>query len=176
MQDTRTSSPTAATSVSALSDAQAIHPEGALFLKDGWITTAELNAGLPHGSNARLAMLHACLIGSGRLTAEGVLGLARFFLAAGVPCTIVTTWEANTAFAEKHARELYEQLAKGATIAQASCEAARHLITQPLLAPSNDARHTDYSDPFYWAVFSCHGSPFHCLTRHQTHAGRAGNS
>ena len=42
--------------------------------------------------NANLVVLSACNTGGGRITGDGVIGLSRSFIAAGVPSLIVSLW------------------------------------------------------------------------------------
>ena len=51
--------------------------------------------------NAKLVVLSACDTGRGRITGDGVIGLSRSFISAGVPSVIVSLWavpDAPTAF------------------------------------------------------------------------------
>jgi CHAT domain-containing protein/lipopolysaccharide biosynthesis regulator YciM len=68
-------------------------PEG----QDNGLLTAEDILNLyaqPQGSalSAELVVLSACDTGSGRLTGDGVIGLSRSIIAAGVPSVIVSLW------------------------------------------------------------------------------------
>lgn len=45
--------------------------------------------------NAELVVLSACNTGRGKLTQDGVIGLSRSFLSAGVPSIIVSLWSVN---------------------------------------------------------------------------------
>lgn len=45
--------------------------------------------------NAELVVLSACNTGLGKLTGDGVIGLSRAFLSAGVPSIIVSLWSVN---------------------------------------------------------------------------------
>ncbi|MGL4375884.1 MAG: CHAT domain-containing protein [Microcoleaceae cyanobacterium] len=47
--------------------------------------------------NASLVVLSACNTGRGKLTGDGVIGLSRAFLSAGVPSMIVSLWAVNDA-------------------------------------------------------------------------------
>ncbi|HEY9612027.1 CHAT domain-containing tetratricopeptide repeat protein, partial [Allocoleopsis sp.] len=65
---------------------------------DGLLTTEEiLNLKL----NAELVVLSACDTGNGKITGDGVIGLSRSLMTAGVPSVIVSLWsvpDAPTAF------------------------------------------------------------------------------
>jgi CHAT domain-containing protein len=43
--------------------------------------------------NAQLVVLSACNTGRGRMTGDGVMGLARSFLVAGVPTVVASLWK-----------------------------------------------------------------------------------
>ncbi|HIK51809.1 MAG TPA: CHAT domain-containing protein [Oscillatoriales cyanobacterium M59_W2019_021] len=56
---------------------------------DGWLSAEEL---LNLNLNAQLAVLSACNTGQGRITGDGVIGLSRSLISAGVPSVIVSLW------------------------------------------------------------------------------------
>ncbi|PSN16130.1 hypothetical protein C7293_04135 [filamentous cyanobacterium CCT1] len=56
---------------------------------DGLLTTSEL---LNLNLQARLVVLSCCNTGLGIITGDGVIGLARALIAAGVPSTVVSLW------------------------------------------------------------------------------------
>ena len=69
--------------------------QGALALtpdaqNDGFLTAAEI---LEQPLQASLAILSACDTGRGRITGDGVIGLSRSFMAAGVPQVVVSLWQ-----------------------------------------------------------------------------------
>nr|WP_199305036.1 CHAT domain-containing tetratricopeptide repeat protein [Coleofasciculus sp. FACHB-125] len=77
-----------------LDDFQGLGIPGAIALTpsgkdDGFLTASEiLNLKL----NAELVVLSACDTGRGKLTGDGVIGLSRSLITAGVPSVIVTLW------------------------------------------------------------------------------------
>nr|WP_199305066.1 CHAT domain-containing tetratricopeptide repeat protein [Coleofasciculus sp. FACHB-125] len=77
-----------------LDDFQGLGVPGAVALTpsgqdDGLLTASEiLNLKL----NAELVVLSACDTGQGKLTGDGVIGLSRSLITAGVPSVIVTLW------------------------------------------------------------------------------------
>ncbi|MEP0859302.1 CHAT domain-containing tetratricopeptide repeat protein [Trichocoleus sp. DQ-U1] len=77
-----------------LDDFQELGIPGAIALApsgqdDGLLTSSEiLNLKL----NAELVVLSACDTGQGKLTGDGVIGLSRSLITAGVPSVIVTLW------------------------------------------------------------------------------------
>ncbi|MDJ0598772.1 MAG: CHAT domain-containing protein [Crocosphaera sp.] len=64
---------------------------------DGWLTTDEImeKYGLPGTTplKAELVVLSACDTGRGDITGDGVIGLSRSILAAGVPSVLVSLWK-----------------------------------------------------------------------------------
>ncbi len=56
---------------------------------DGLLTSSEI---LDLHLNAELVVLSACDTGQGRITGDGVIGLSRAFISAGVPSVIVSLW------------------------------------------------------------------------------------
>ncbi|MEM9216056.1 MAG: CHAT domain-containing protein [Cyanobacteria bacterium P01_F01_bin.150] len=72
-----------------LSGAIALAPSAS---DDGLLTAAEILQ-LNQRLNAELVILSACDTGRGRITGDGVIGLARSFLAAGTPSVVVSLWQ-----------------------------------------------------------------------------------
>ncbi len=89
---------------------------------------------------ARLAVLSACDTGSGRVTADGVLGLARAFLAAGTRSVVVSLWRVDDSATADLMRHFYARLAAGDNPASA-------------LRSAQLAIRSEYPDPRYWAAF-----------------------
>ncbi len=58
---------------------------------DGLLTAEEI-LNLGYRLNAELVVLSACDTGRGQITGDGIIGLSRALLAAGVPSTIVSLW------------------------------------------------------------------------------------
>jgi CHAT domain-containing protein/Tfp pilus assembly protein PilF len=56
---------------------------------DGLLTAAEIQ---DLKLNAELVVLSACDTGRGRITGDGVIGLSRSFISAGVPSVVVSLW------------------------------------------------------------------------------------
>jgi CHAT domain-containing protein/Tfp pilus assembly protein PilF len=69
-----------------LGSAIALAPAGQ---DNGWLTATEI---LNMKLNADLVTLSACDTGRGRITGDGVIGLSRSFISAGVPSIIVSLW------------------------------------------------------------------------------------
>jgi CHAT domain-containing protein len=96
-----------------LASAIALAPSGT---DDGLLTAAEI---LDMKLQASLVVLSACNTGEGKITGDGVIGLSRSLISAGVPSVIVSLWaipDAPTAFLMK---EFYQNLQKNPNKAQA---------------------------------------------------------
>lgn len=119
----------------------ALAPVGNGQLNDGLLTSDEI---LDMKLNAGLVVLSACDTGRGRITGDGVIGLSRSLITAGVPSIVVSLWKVpddSTAFLMT---EFYKHLSTTNDKAQA--------LRQAMLA----AKQT-YSDPLHWAAFTLIG-------------------
>ncbi|MEB3218466.1 MAG: CHAT domain-containing protein [Nostocales cyanobacterium 94392] len=67
----------------------ALAPSGNGEINDGLLTTDEI---LTMKLNAELVVLSACNTGLGNITGDGVIGLSRSLIAAGVPSIVVSLW------------------------------------------------------------------------------------
>jgi CHAT domain-containing protein len=110
--------------------------------EDGLLTSTEI---LQMELQADLVVLSACDTGRGRITGDGVIGLSRSFIAAGVPSVIVSLWAVPDAPTAELMSEFYRQLAQGQTKAQALRQAM--LITMQTRP-----------DPKNWAAFTLIGN------------------
>ncbi|MEM9772036.1 MAG: CHAT domain-containing protein, partial [Cyanobacteria bacterium P01_D01_bin.73] len=109
--------------------------------EDSKLTIAEIfNSKL----SAQLAVLSACDTNSGEVSGEGVLGLARAFLKAGVPTVVASSWKVPDRETQILMEEFYDQLLAGKTYAEA------------LRAAQLKVR-ADSPNPFNWAAFSVIG-------------------
>jgi CHAT domain-containing protein len=114
----------------------------ALRLADGWLGMGEIG-GL--GLRADLVTLSACETGRAQvLTGDEVAGLAREFLAAGVPTLHASLWRVNDRSTAEYMNEFYADLRAGAAPASAMRTAA--------LAVRSRYRH-----PYHWAAFAVLG-------------------
>ena len=104
---------------------------------DGLLTAAEI---MQIPLSAELAVLSACNTGNGRITADGVVGLSRAFMAAGVPSIVVTLWAIPDAPTATLMVWFYRNLKKSENKAQALRQAM--LTTMKL-----------YPNPRDWAAF-----------------------
>ncbi|MBD2340995.1 CHAT domain-containing protein [Calothrix sp. FACHB-156] len=129
-----------------LDDLQSLEIPGAIALApsnqdNGLLSASEIiNLHL----NAELVVLSACDTGRGEITGDGVIGLSRSFITAGVPSVIVSLWsvpDSPTAFLMT---EFYRQLQHNHNKAQALRSAM--LKTKELHPNSKD-----------WAAFSLIG-------------------
>ncbi len=111
---------------------------------NGFLTAKEI-LGLKL-NNTELVVLSACDTGRGRITGEGVVGLSRAFIAAGVPSVIVSLWSIPDAPTASLMTEFYRQLQQKPDKAQALRQAM--LTTQK-----------QFPDPKDWAAFILIGEP-----------------
>ncbi|NEO88206.1 MAG: CHAT domain-containing protein [Spirulina sp. SIO3F2] len=93
---------------------------------------------------ADLVVLSACDTGRGRITGDGVVGLSRSFIAAGVPSVLVSLWQVPDAPTAQLMTEFYRQREQAGDNAQA----LRQAMLQTL------ARHPE---PRNWAAFTLIG-------------------
>ncbi|MEO0686656.1 MAG: CHAT domain-containing protein, partial [Cyanobacteria bacterium J06649_11] len=109
--------------------------------KDGFLTSGEI---VDLKLNAELAVLSACETGRGRNTSEGILGLSRSFIAAGVPSVVVSLWAVNDKSTSDLMTRFYENLQQHPDKAQA--------LRQAMLTTMKK-----YPSPKYWAAFTLIG-------------------
>ncbi|HEX4960962.1 MAG TPA: CHAT domain-containing protein [Thermoanaerobaculia bacterium] len=74
---------------------------------DGLLTAKEV---LGLDLHADLAVLSACDTGGGRITSDGVIGLSRAFLSAGVPSVVVSLWSIPDAPTSGLMQRFYREL------------------------------------------------------------------
>ncbi|MGK7927376.1 MAG: CHAT domain-containing protein [Spirulina sp.] len=79
---------------------------------------------------AELVVLSACNTGRGKITGDGVIGLSRSFIAAGVPSIIVSLWAVPDAPTADLMREFYRRLQENPDKAKALREAMLNAIEQ----------------------------------------------
>jgi len=110
-------------------------------IEDGFLQTYEVcNMRL----NADMVVLSGCNSGLGKLSrGEGLIGLTRAFLYAGVPSIIVSLWSVDDESTAQLMKKFYKYLIAGLNKNQALQKAKIDLIK------SKDKK----SDPFYWAPF-----------------------
>ncbi|MEG4544311.1 CHAT domain-containing protein, partial [Microcoleus sp. Aus8_D2] len=108
---------------------------------DGALNAAEI---LQLKLNSELVVLSACSTGRGKITGDGVNGLSRCFILAGVPSVIVSLWNMGAISAKLLMTEFYQNLARGDNRAAALRYA---MLTTKARFPS----------PIAWAAFTLIG-------------------
>ncbi|AFW97184.1 TPR repeat-containing protein (plasmid) [Anabaena sp. 90] len=124
--------------VRGLGSAIALAPSG----NDNGLLTAEEILDLK--LNAELVVLSACDTGRGRLTGDGVIGLSRSFISAGVPSVIVSLWAIPDSQTVELMTNFYKQFQKNADKAESLRQAMLTTMQQ-------------YSHPKNWAAFTLIG-------------------
>ena len=99
--------------VQGLGSAIALAPSGK---DDGLLTAAEI---FDMKLQASLVVLSACNTGEGRITGDGVIGLSRSLISAGVPSVIVSLWAVPDAPTAELMQTFYQNLQKHPNKAQA---------------------------------------------------------
>ncbi len=123
---------------SGLSSAIALAPSGS---DNGFLTAAEI---LDLNLNAELVVLSACETGKGRITGDGIIGLSRSLIAAGVPSVIVSLWQVPDAPTAELMTAFYRHLPQNPDKAQALRQAMLSTMQQ-------------HPDPKNWAAFTLIG-------------------
>jgi CHAT domain-containing protein/Flp pilus assembly protein TadD len=108
---------------------------------DGFLTAGEI---LDMKLNAELVVLSACDTGRGTITGDGVIGLSRSLITAGVPSVIVSLWSVNDNSTAFLMSEFYRHLQQNPDKALA--------LRQAMLATKQK-----YNHPFDWAAFTLIG-------------------
>jgi CHAT domain-containing protein/tetratricopeptide (TPR) repeat protein len=96
--------------------------------------------------DAELVVLSACDTGRGNITGDGVIGLSRSFMTAGVPSMVVSLWAVPDAPTALLMTEFYRQLQRHPDKARA--------LRKALLATLEQ-----HPDPLDWAAFALLGQP-----------------
>lgn len=109
--------------------------------QDGFLTTSEI---LGLKLNASLVVLSACNTGRGTITGDGVIGLSRAFISAGVPSAIVSLWAVPDEPTADLMTEFYRQMQSDRDKASALRQAM--LVTMQ-----------KYPHPRDWAAFTLIG-------------------
>ncbi|HAJ64683.1 MAG TPA: hypothetical protein DCP31_40140, partial [Cyanobacteria bacterium UBA8543] len=119
----------------------ALAPNGTGELNDGLLTCNEI---FDLKLNAELVVLSACDTGRGNLTGDGVIGLSRSLITAGVPSIIVSLWSVPDAPTASLMTQFYQNLQKNPDKAQALRQA---MLTTMATHPN----------PRDWAAFTLIG-------------------
>ena len=109
---------------------------------NGFLTAAEI---LTLPLKARLVVLSACDTGGGNITGDGVVGLSRSFLTAGVESVVVSLWAVDDESTAFFMGEFYRQLQQNRDRAIALRQAAI-------------ATRERYPHPSQWAAFALFGT------------------
>ncbi len=110
---------------------------------DGLLTANQI---LDLNLAAELVVLSACDTGRGTITGDGVIGLSRSFMAAGVPSVLVSLWEVPDTPTSELMIEFYRQLQQQPDKAQALRQAMLMTLQK-------------YTNPRDWAAFTLIGEP-----------------
>jgi CHAT domain-containing protein len=94
--------------------------------------------------NAELVVLSACNTGRGKITGDGVIGLSRSLISAGVPSVLVSLWSVPDAPTAQLMTEFYRNLQKNPDKAQALRQAMLTIMKQ-------------HPNPKDWAAFTLIG-------------------
>ncbi|MEC4812629.1 MAG: CHAT domain-containing protein, partial [Scytonema sp. PMC 1069.18] len=109
--------------------------------RDGLLTAEEI---FDLELKANLVVLSACDTGRGKITGDGVIGLSRSFISAGVPSVIVSLWsvdDGSTAFLmTEFYQNLQQKMDKATALRQAMLDTKKK-----------------YSSPSQWAAFTLIG-------------------
>ena len=124
--------------IQGIGSAIALAPSG----NDNGLLTAEeiLNLKL----NAQLVVLSACNTGRGRITGDGVIGLSRSLISAGVPSVLVSLWSVPDAPTAELMTQFYGNLQQNPDKAQALRTAMLTIMKQ-------------HTEPRNWAAFTLIG-------------------
>ncbi|MEW5859572.1 MAG: CHAT domain-containing protein [Cyanobacteriota bacterium] len=127
-----------------LDDFQKLGIPGAIALTpsgkdDGFLTASEI---LNFKLNAQLVVLSACDTGQGKVTGDGVIGLSRSLITAGVPSVIVTLWSIPDNPSAFLMTEFYRNLQQNPDKAQALRSAMLTTMKQYPNQPSAWAAYT----------------------------------
>jgi CHAT domain-containing protein len=108
---------------------------------DGLLTAGEI---LDLKLNAELVVLSACDTGRGKISGDGVIGLSRSLISAGVPSVLVSLWAVPDAPTAELMTEFYQNLQKNPDKAQALRQAMLKTMKQ-------------HPNPSAWAAFTLIG-------------------
>ncbi|MGA7937853.1 MAG: CHAT domain-containing tetratricopeptide repeat protein [Kovacikia sp.] len=109
---------------------------------DGLLTAAQI---LELKLRADLVVLSACNTGRGKITGDGVIGLSRSLITAGVPSVVVSLWAVPDSPTTFLMGEFYRQLEQSSDKAQALRQAMLITLRQ-------------HPDPLDWAAFTLIGA------------------
>jgi CHAT domain-containing protein len=96
--------------------------------------------------SARLVVLSCCHSGTGKLSSEGVLGIARSFLGAGANSVLVTLWKINDRFTKEFMKVFYEKICDEKSV----CLALKETMNK-------FQRSKEYSSFLFWSAYEIMG-------------------
>jgi len=106
--------------------------------------------------NSDLVTLSACETGRGKnVIGEGIIGLPRLFLAAGVNSVLMTHWKVEDKFTATLMTEFYNNYLKHNSLKIEALNNAKKIII--LNTKAIDGVY--YQHPFFWASFVLYGNP-----------------
>jgi len=108
---------------------------------DGWLTSSEI---FDLQLNAELVVLSACETARGDIRGDGVIGLSRSFISAGVPSVVASLWTIPDAPTATLMTAFYENLEQEENKAQALRSAMLETMKE-------------HKEPYNWAAFSLIG-------------------
>ncbi|MEB3220411.1 MAG: CHAT domain-containing protein [Nostocales cyanobacterium 94392] len=112
--------------------------------QDDGLLTAEEIFNFKQKLKADLVVLSACDTGRGKITGDGVIGLSRSFISAGVPSVIVSLWSVDDGSTAFLMTKFYQNLERNPDKAKALREAMLETKKK-------------YSQPLQWAAFTLIG-------------------
>lgn len=112
--------------------------------QDDGLLTAEEIFNFKQKLNADLVVLSACDTGRGRITGDGVIGLSRSFISAGIPSVVVSLWSVDDGSTAFLMTKFYQNLERNPDKAKALREAMLETKKR-------------YSQPLQWAAFTLIG-------------------
>jgi len=110
---------------------------------NGFLTSSEI---LDLKLHADLVVLSACNTGSGKVTGDGIIGLSRSLISAGVPSVIVSLWSISDNSTSFLMKQFYQNLQHKQDKATALRQAMLTTMKQK-----------DYENPLYWSAFTLIG-------------------
>jgi CHAT domain-containing protein len=138
----------------------ALNRRGASAEADGRLTLDEVYA---LRLETDLVVLSACRTGSGRVTSDGVQGLARGFFYAGSPSVLATLWDVTDEATAMLMSTFYHQYvkahAKGASLRAAQVALLADLRAGKVAVTVGGRRVTLPEHPLLWAGFFLSGEP-----------------
>ena len=98
--------------------------------------------------NARLVVLCCCHTGKGKISSEGVVGLARAFLCAGARSVLATLWRIHDEGTKEFMKLFYDEICDGTSV----CEALRRAMNT-----FQEHKNVDFRSFKIWAPFTIYG-------------------